>query len=59
MIKIALNRQARGKADIAAYGMETAKKARAFHSSIPGYAPTPLRELRCLAESMNVSGIYV
>ena len=59
MIKIAINRHASGKADIAAYGMETAKKARAFHSSIPGYAPTPLRELRCLAESMNVAGIYV
>ena len=59
MIKIAINRHASARADISAYSMETAKKARTFHSSIPGYAPTPLRELHCLAESMNVSGIYV
>ncbi|MBQ2960007.1 MAG: diaminopropionate ammonia-lyase [Oscillospiraceae bacterium] len=59
MIKIAFNKQATGKADVSAYGMETAKKARAFHSSIPDYAPTPLRELGCLAESLGVGGIFV
>ena len=59
MVKIAFNKQATGKADVSAYGMETAKKARAFHSSIPGYAPTPLRDLGCLAKSLGVGGIFV
>ena len=59
MIKIAINRHAKHSADISNYGMDTAKKARAFHSSIPGYAPTPLRKLSCLAESRKLAGIYV
>ena len=59
MIKIAMNRHASARADISAYGMETAKKARAFHSSIPGYAPTPLRELDCLASALGIKGIFV
>ena len=59
MVKIAFNKQAAGKADVSAYGMETAKKARTFHSSIPGYAPTPLRDLGCLAESLGIGGIFV
>ena len=59
MLKIAFNRHAGRRANISAYGMETAKKARAFHSSIPGYEPTPLRELSCLAKELGVAGIYV
>jgi len=59
MLKIAFNRHASHSTDISAYGMETAKKARAFHSSIPGYEPTPLRELSCLAKELGVAGIYV
>ncbi len=59
MVKIAFNNHARAAADIGSYGMDTAEKARAFHSSIPGYAPTPLRDLRCLAQSLGVAGIYV
>ena len=59
MIKIVENKRALGRADLSAYGMETAKKARAFHSSFPGYAPTPLRELDCLAESLKLGGIYI
>ena len=59
MIKIAENKRCTALADISAYGLETANKARAFHSSIPGYAPTPLRELSALAKSLSVAGIYV
>ena len=59
MVKIAFNRRASHNGDISAYGMDTAEKARAFHSSIPGYAPTPLRNLSCLAKSLNVGGIFV
>ena len=59
MIKLAFNRHAAHRADISDYGMETALKARAFHSSVPGYEPTPLRELGCLADSLGVKGIYL
>ncbi len=59
MVKIAFNKHAAGAADISAYGMDTAEKARAFHSSIPGYAPTPLRALSCLAQSFGLAGIFV
>jgi len=59
MVKIAFNKHAAYKADISAYGMDTAERARTFHSSIPGYAPTPLRDLSCLAQSLGVAGIYV
>ena len=59
MIKLAFNKHAAHAADISAYGLETAEKARAFHRSIPGYGPTPLRALGCLAESLGVAGIYV
>ncbi len=59
MVKIVFNRHARGAADISAYGVDTAVKARAFHSSIPGYAPTPLKALDSLAQSLGVSGVFV
>ena len=59
MVKIAFNNHAAGRSDISAYGMDTAQKARDFHGSIPGYAPTPLRRLDCLAESLEIKGLYV
>ncbi|MCL1880136.1 MAG: diaminopropionate ammonia-lyase [Actinomycetia bacterium] len=34
-------------------------KVRAFHASIPGYAPTPLAKLDGLAAYLGVKGIYV
>ena len=59
MTKLVFNSRAAHRADISDYGMDTAKKARAFHSSIPGYEPTPLRDLSCLAKSLGVGGIFV
>lgn len=41
------------------FGLENAKKVRAFHKSFPEYAPTPLVSLENLARQLNVKGIYV
>lgn len=41
------------------FSTETARKARNFHSQIPGYNVTPLRALAGLARMLNVGGIYV
>jgi len=41
------------------FGMETAKEARKYHQSIPGYEPTPLAQLSCLAEELKVGDIFV
>ena len=41
------------------FGREKAEQARAFHASFPGYGPTPLRDLRCLAEEAGVEAVYV
>ena len=41
------------------YGVETAKKAIAFHSSFPEYAPTPLVTLSGLANQLGVASIHV
>ena len=43
----------------AQFGLAAAEKARRFHQSFPGYAPTPLAKLSALAESLGVAGIYV
>ena len=42
-----------------AFTVENARAVRKFHSSIPGYAPTPLAELDALAQSLGISGMYV
>ena len=36
-----------------------AKKARAYHQTIPGYEPTPLINLENLSAKLGVKGIYV
>ena len=41
------------------FGAQTAQKALHFHESIPGYAATPLVELKTLANALGVSSIYV
>lgn len=41
------------------FGLENAKKVRAFHKSFPEYAPTRLVSLKNLARQLNVKGIYV
>ena len=46
-------------ADTSSYSLECAALARSFHSSIPGYAPTPLRRLPELASSAGISVAWV
>lgn len=41
------------------FGPEQAEKIHAFHASFPEYAPTPLANLRGLAERLGVAGIHV
>ena len=42
-----------------AFTVKNARAVRKFHSSIPGYAPTPLAELDALAQSLGIAGMYV
>ncbi|AYV23951.1 diaminopropionate ammonia-lyase [Vibrio mediterranei] len=41
------------------FGVEQAKQARAFHSQIDGYQPTPLVSLPALAQQLGVKAILV
>ncbi len=41
------------------FSVEEAKEALRFHESLPGYSPTPLRELAGLAEHLDLKGLYV
>ncbi|HZW82032.1 MAG TPA: diaminopropionate ammonia-lyase [Candidatus Deferrimicrobium sp.] len=58
-----LNNNMRKSADrgvnINCFGKEEIAKAKHFHMSFPGYSPTPLRNLKSLAEALGVAGIYV
>ena len=47
------------QADLSAVSEKAAKQARKFHSSFPGYAPTPLAELKNAAAKLGVGGIWV
>ena len=47
------------KADVTPYGVEAARKVRAFHQSMAEYAVTPLRSLSQLASYLGVKGLYV
>ena len=44
---------------LALTGLEVQKAARAFHSTIPGYEPTPLTALDHLARRLGVSQVLV
>ncbi len=41
------------------FGPAVAEEVRAFHRSLPGYAPTPLVELRALAARLGLGALYV
>ena len=43
----------------AVFGVGQAKRARAFHQSIPAYQPTPMRRLDGLAGRLGLSALYV
>jgi len=41
------------------FNLEQAKLCHEYHKTIPGYLPTPLRNLSALAQKLNVSNIWV
>lgn len=41
------------------FTVKHAQTARSFHSTFPGYAPTPLAELDDLAKTLGIAGMYV
>lgn len=47
------------KADVSWLSPDIAGKVRKFHQEVPGYAPTPLRELPELAKTMHVGQLLV
>ena len=47
------------RADLSHVCEKAAKQARRFHSSFPGYAPTPLKKLDNAAQYLGVGGITV
>lgn len=63
MEKIKLVHRVRNEKDelfpISDLGMEKAKKVHAYHSSFPGYEPTPLVKLQNLSKKLGVKGFYV
>ena len=52
-------RRGQTSSDLSLFGRTAAEEARAFHRTLPGYAPTPLRELGTLAETLGVKGLLV
>jgi diaminopropionate ammonia-lyase len=45
--------------DLSAFGESETRAVRRFHSTIPGYEPTPLRNLKKLAETLGVGALYL
>ena len=52
-------RPAGARSDVTPFGVETAKRTRAFHASFPEYAVTPLADLSGLAKELGLGGVYV
>lgn len=61
MQKIEMTAIRRGDApcDITAFDRTEAEAARAFHKTLPGYAPTPLRSLTGLAGALGLKDLWV
>ena len=45
--------------DVGAFAPEVIRGVRAFHSTFPGYQPTPLHSLPALAKLLGVKAIYL
>lgn len=59
-IKVLHNRKDRFKSTSSnPFGVENAKKARAFHESFPDYSVTPLIELPQLSKYLGINSIYI
>ncbi len=54
-----MKRARSGRDEHAFLSEEAIVRVRAFHATLPGYAPTPLRSLARLAAFLRVAGIYV
>ncbi len=52
-------RSAGARSDVTPFGVETAKRTRAFHASFPEYSVTPLADLSGLAKELGLGGVYV
>ena len=52
-------RSAGARSDVTPFGVETAKRTRAFHASFPEYSVTPLANLSGLAKELGLGGVYV
>jgi len=52
-------RGSRPAADLAITGSDVVERVRAFHSTIPGYCPTPLEELGGLAGKLGIEKLWV
>ena len=52
-------RPAGARSDVTPFGVETAKRTRAFHASFPEYSVTPLADLSGLAKELGLGGVYV
>jgi diaminopropionate ammonia-lyase len=48
-----------GRADTSFVSREEAQRARAFHATLPGYAPTPLVRLDALAGQLGVGAVWL
>ena len=58
-IKAVRRRHGTSLSDVSAFGVEEAKKARAFHRSFPTYKETPLESLKNLAQALGISDVFV
>lgn len=58
-IKLVHHEKKSAQTDVSVFTVRNARAVREFHSSIPGYAPTPLAELDALAQSLGIAGMYV
>ncbi|MEX5286241.1 diaminopropionate ammonia-lyase [Selenomonas sputigena] len=58
-IKAVRRRHGKALSDVSAFGVEEAKKARAFHRSFPTYKETPLESLKNLAQALGISDVFV
>ena len=53
------SRGSRPRADLTLTSPEAADRVRAFHAGLPGYAPTPLADLKELAARLGVARLWV
>ena len=58
-IKAVRRKHGEALSDVGAFGVEAAKKPRAFHRSFPTYKETPLENLKNLAQALGISDVFV